>query len=224
MRRGIIITFEGGDGSGKGTQSQLFVNFLKTQNIPVRHSGFPQYDTPTGKVVGSYLRGEFGANVPAQLAGPLYSLNRWAAKDQLNAWLDEGFVVVLDRYSDSNKGHQGGKLATKRERIAYFNEIDTFEHDTLGLPRAAKTILFPMPAALAQAHVDKKNARSYTTNKRDIHETDTSHLKNANEAFLLLAKHEPERFIVIDPVNNRRDALRPIDTIQKEVQVDRGER
>lgn len=214
---GVLISFEGGDGSGKGTQSKLYAEYLQSQGVPVFLSGFPRYDTPTGALVGAMLRGEFGSSLDPRLGGALFSFDRLAAKDELLDHLNRGFVIILDRYVDSNKGHQGGKFKTDAERLAYFDEIDVFEIDTLGLPRPTKTILFPMPATLAQEHVDKKMARSYTDKKRDIHEADPEHLRNANEAYLLLASHEPERFVVIDPVVSNQKRMRPIDDIHTEV-------
>ncbi len=46
---GALITFEGGDGSGKGTQTELLYQWLLSQGLPVRKGGFPMYKTPTVK-------------------------------------------------------------------------------------------------------------------------------------------------------------------------------
>lgn len=217
-RKGLLISFEGGDGSGKGTQSKLYADYLKNQlDIQTELSGFPRYDTPTGEIVAAYLRGEFGENVHPGLAGSLFTFDRLANKDEIITWLNDGSVVVLDRHSDSNKGHQGGQLGSDDDRIRYFDEQDHLEHNVLGIPKANKTILFPMPAELAQKYVDQKMARAYTSQKRDIHEADPEHLRRANESYMLLASHEPERFIVIDPIDESRQKLRPVADIHQDV-------
>ena len=58
--RGKLIAIEGIDGSGKRTQVELLTAALRERNHPVFATGFPQYDSWFGKMVGQFLNGELG--------------------------------------------------------------------------------------------------------------------------------------------------------------------
>ena len=217
-RKGALISFEGGDGSGKGTQSKLFKGWLDTLGVPNHFDSFPRYHTPTGEKVARYLNGN-PDKLDARQASSLYSDDRLAARDELTGMLNDGRVVILDRYVDSNKGHQGGKLGTFEERAEFFEEVDELEFGQNNLPVPDKTILFPMPAELAQSYVDQKMARRYTSSKRDFHEADPEHLRHANESYMQLAKSQPNRFIIIDPIKPSGEEMRPKEEIQLDVRA-----
>lgn len=196
-RPGALITFEGGDGSGKGTQTKLLYDYLLSQGLPVKKGGFPMYDTPTGAKVAQYLNGDLGDNVSAEEAGALYQADRLANKGHIIEWIDKGGIFLSDRYVDSNSGHQGGKLPTDEERIAYILANADKEYRVNGLPIPDMTLLFTLPAKLARYQVSLKTAESranYTTLSHDIHEADVNHLANANEAFALLPELYPEQY------------------------------
>ena len=190
---GALITFEGGDGSGKGTQSKLLFEYLESLGLPVKLGGFPMYETPTGKKVGAYLRGELGNEVSADEAGVLYQDDRLANIDPISAWVQQGGIQLLDRYVESNSGHQGGKLPTREERIEYILKNAQKEYGDNNLPEPDLTLLFTLAPELAQEYVSRKMARTYTDQSHDIHEADPNHLRNANESFLLLKDLYPER-------------------------------
>ena len=59
--KGLLITVEGLDGSGKGTQSGLLLDSLREKGIPVRLVSFPDYDHPSSALVKLSLSGEFGS-------------------------------------------------------------------------------------------------------------------------------------------------------------------
>ncbi|HYK39413.1 MAG TPA: hypothetical protein VEU98_05275, partial [Candidatus Eremiobacteraceae bacterium] len=58
--RGKLIAIEGIDGSGKRTQVELLTAALRERNHSVFATGFPQYDSWFGKMVGQFLNGELG--------------------------------------------------------------------------------------------------------------------------------------------------------------------
>ena len=195
IETGALISFEGGDGSGKGTQSKLLFEYLESLDIPVRLGGFPMYDTPTGRKVADYLNGKLGLNVGPDEAGLLYQQDRLANIDPIINWLAQGGVQIEDRYVESNSGHQGGKLPTREERIEYILKNAQTEYGDNALPEPDLTLLFTLAPELAQAYVAKKMAgsRTYTDKSHDIHEADPEHLRNANESFMLLTELYPDR-------------------------------
>ena len=215
---GVFVSFEGGDGAGKGTQSRLLADAYRAQGADVILESYPRYTGPVGHLIGNYLNGKYGSNLHPELAGSLYSFDRLEAKNVIERSIAQpNGLYIADRFGDSNKGHQGGKIRTDEDRIAFFDEQDAFEHTVLGIPKPDRTILMPVPPELAQRYIDKKAARSYTEKKRDIHEADVNHLQNAYDAYILLAAHEPERIIVVDPVEANGQELRTIESIHAEI-------
>lgn len=219
---GLFVAIEGGDGSGKGTQSTLLADYLTSQKKDVLKISFPRYGEPSAYYAGNYLDGAYGAadTVPADLASLAYAVDRYAASKDINAQLEKkDGVVIADRYVASNLAHQGTKFSDTAERHAYYERMKQTEYEVLGIPRPSVNIVLIMPTDLAQANVDKKDAqtRSYTTKKRDIHEADASHLERAKANYEELCRLYPDEFIAIQCVD-QSNVMRPIDDIQTEIQ------
>lgn len=188
---GKLIVIEGIDGSGKATQTELLVKKLQKQGKQVKTIDFPQYDnTFFGKMVGRYLRGEFGQadDVSPYFASLLFALDRFEVKEKITKWLAEGNLVICNRYATSNAGHQAGKISDVGKRKEFVQWLEKTEYDVLGIPKPDKVILLDIPPDISQHLVDKKQQRSYTSEKRDIHEKSEDHLTNTRHAFLEMAK------------------------------------
>jgi len=216
IEHGALITFEGGDGSGKGTQSALLYEYLTSLGLPAKLGGFPMYDTPTGKKVANYLNGNLGLDVNSEDAGLLYQQDRLANIGPIEEWLNGGGIQILDRYVESNSGHQGGKIPTTEGRIAYIKQNAETEYGQNNLPEPDLTLLFTLAPELAQAYVAKKMAgsRTYTDKSHDIHEADPEHLRNANESFMLLTELYPDRVRHINTTAESNLEMLPREKIQ----------
>jgi dTMP kinase len=96
----MLIAFEGLDQSGKETQARHLRARVEQDGRKVHALSFPDYDTPIGREIAAALRGErdFAPDV-MQL---LYVANRMEFKPRLDSWLDNGAVVVCDRYVASS--------------------------------------------------------------------------------------------------------------------------
>ena len=82
---GKLIAIEGIDGSGKRTQVDLLEKALIAGGHSVYSTGFPQYDSWFGKMVGQFLNGDFGAleTVDPHFSALLYAGDRFEAKFRL---------------------------------------------------------------------------------------------------------------------------------------------
>src|SRR6266849_263571 len=102
--RGKLIAIEGIDGSGKRTQVELLTLTLKARGHSLYSTGFPQYDSWFGKMVGKFLNGDFGPleSVDPRFSAMLYAGDRFEAKFKLEAALDSGQILLVDRYIASN--------------------------------------------------------------------------------------------------------------------------
>lgn len=212
--KGVFIVIEGTDGSGKGTQFNLLVDKLTKDGYDVATFDFPQYEQPSSFFVKEYLNGNYGS---AEDVGPytgslFYALDRYQAAPAIREALDAGKVVLANRFTGSNMGHQGTKFANHEERRGYFIWLDNLEFQMLGIPRPDKSFVLRVPAETAQQLVDQKADRLYTEKKRDLHEADLSHLERAVEVYDDLCNLFPKDFQRIDCV--RSGKLLSIDTIQ----------
>lgn len=92
--RGKLIVFEGIDNSGKTTQ----VERLKSSKFfdKVVRLSFPSRDTKIGKLLNKYLKGEEEIN--PRVTHLLFSADRWDQSKKIEKLIDEGYVVILDRY------------------------------------------------------------------------------------------------------------------------------
>src|SRR3989344_3601468 len=117
-RRGRLIVIEGTDGSGKKKPAALFVERLKREGYKTATLAFPQYGKKSAGLVEEYLNGKYGApdDVNPYAASLFYALDRFDIAYEVKKLLDEGFILIVDRYVDSNAGHQGGKIKNPTER------------------------------------------------------------------------------------------------------------
>ncbi|MBI5465895.1 MAG: thymidylate kinase [Candidatus Kerfeldbacteria bacterium] len=190
-KRGFFIALEGTDGSGKTTQFKLLVRALRRAGRQVQTVDFPRYGQPSAYFVEQYLNGRYGTarEVGARRASLFYALDRFAVAPQIQRWLRQGRVVVANRYTWSNAAHQGGKMTDLRQRRRYWKWLFDLEFKLLSIPQPDLTLLIHMSAATAQRLVDKKGSREYLKGvKRDIHEADLRHLREAEAAYLELAR------------------------------------
>lgn len=190
-KHGKLIVIEGTDGSGKGTQTKLIVDRLKKEGVKVEVLDFPQYESPSSFFVQKYLRGEYGTadEVGARRASMFYALDRYDKSFEVKKWLAEGTTVISNRYVSASMGHQTGKIKGRAKQDAFLKWLSHLEYEEMGIPKPDATIFLYMPADVAQTLIDKKAARAYIKGKkRDIHEADIAHLRNASKAYLYVAK------------------------------------
>ncbi|KAH0352428.1 thymidylate kinase, partial [Aureobasidium melanogenum] len=96
MPRGKLIVFEGLDRSGKSTQCERLVSYLSERGLPVKHRRFPDRTTPIGQMINNYLQGQ--SEQEDHVIHLLFSANRWEAVASIEADINAGTTVVVDRY------------------------------------------------------------------------------------------------------------------------------
>ncbi len=218
IKKGKIIVIEGTDCSGKETQTSLLVQSLRREGRKIERLSFPAYETPTGKIVGGPYLGkkhicegyfpEGAANVDPKVASLYYAADRRYNRDKILDLINQGIDVVLDRYVESNMGHQGGKIFDKEERLKLYESLAALEYGFLELPKPDFTIFLYMPYKKV---AELRNGRK---EPGDQHEASVLHIRNAEHAYLELAKiHNYKKINCIDKSGNLRD----IEDIQEEV-------
>ncbi len=214
---GTFLAIEGTDGSGKGTQFNLLVDRLQKEGYDVATFDFPQYDQPSSFFVREYLNGRYGTSedVGPYTGSLFYALDRYQAAPAIRQALEEGKVVVANRFTGSNMAHQGTKFNHAEERRGYFIWLDNLEFQMLKIPRPTKSFVLRVPADIAQNLVDQKAQRSYTDQKRDLHEADLAHMQKSVEVYDDLTQLFPKDFARLDCV--RGGKLLDIDTIHEQL-------
>ena len=189
--RGKIIVIEGTDCSGKETQSLLLEKRLNEEGINCIRFEFPNYESPTGKIVGGSYLGkveiseslfkEGASNVDPHIAALYYAADRKYNINKIEEYLDKGYYVIIDRYTTSNMAYQGGKILDKDERFNMYEWIDKLEFWLLKLPKPDKTIFLHMPY---------NNALTLYKNRKNLdeYEKDENLLRNAEEAYIELSE------------------------------------
>lgn len=221
-KRGLFVAIEGGDGSGKATQTEILHQHLVSSiGNRVMKLSFPRYGKPSAYYVERYLNGTYGTadEVSADLGSLPYAIDRFAAAEDIAAFLaDPNAVVLTDRYVASNLAHQGTKVHDAGERRDFYERGMALEYELLKIPRPDKNIVLLVPSHIAQQNVDAKEARSYTEQKRDIHEANASHLDRAKRNYEELCELYPEEYAAIECMDES-GTMRSIEDIQADIQA-----
>lgn len=211
---GKLIVLEGTDGSGKSTQFHLLTQRLEAEGVAFRKLVFPQYSEPSSALIRMYLNGEFGQrpeDVNAYAATAFYAVDRYASFQKV--WRREyeaGGLILSDRYTTSNAVHQGSKLARPQQR-AFFQWLEEFECDRLGLPKPDLVIYLDVPTDLTEVMLRKRERDTHT--KGDIHEQDLQYLRLCRET-----GQEAAAYFHWHTISCARDgAMRPVSEIHQDI-------
>jgi dTMP kinase len=206
-KKGKFIVIDGTDGSGKGTQTKLITDRLIANGFDVKIADFPQYGKKSAGLVEEYLNGKYGdpRDVGPYRGSIFYAMDRYDASFQIKEWLNQGRVVICNRYVTSNMGHQGGKISNPLERKAYFNWLYSLEFELFKIPKPDLNIILHVDAKIAQKLVGQKESRNYILNgqTKDIHEKDITHLRDAEKVYLEIA-HTFPNFKLIECIENNQ--------------------
>ncbi|KNC82590.1 thymidylate kinase, variant [Sphaeroforma arctica JP610] len=107
IRRGTLIVLEGCDRSGKSTQARMLVDSLTQEGHPSKLMRFPDRTTTLGKTINDYLTS--AVEMSDQAIHLLFSANRWEAMKQMEADLNAGTTLVVDRYAFSGVAFTAAK-------------------------------------------------------------------------------------------------------------------
>jgi dTMP kinase len=194
VSRGVFITLEGGDGSGKTTQAELLREWLDGQGrtvVRTREPGGTEVGVEVREIV-LHHRGDISPRAEALL----YAADRaHHVATVVRPALELGHVVIQDRYTDSSVAYQGAGRVLDPQEVRGLSEWATE-----GL-RPDLTILLDLDAEAARGRLDEARTRY------DRLEAEASEFHDrVRTAYLRLAKAEPDRFLVVD-------ATRPVDEI-----------
>jgi len=100
LNKGRIIVIEGTDKVGKTTQSKMLMKHLKQSGKNCSILNFPDYRTPIGLEIRAFL--DRKRDYPNELKHMLLSANRWEKKKEIEIARDNGTILIMNRYYQSN--------------------------------------------------------------------------------------------------------------------------
>lgn len=182
--QGLFITFEGGDGSGKSTQSELLAGWLRSQGRTVVLTR-----EPGGTDLGNELRDivlHRRGHIAPRAEALLYAADRaHHIATKVRPALAEGTIVLQDRYLDSSVAYQGaGRVLSPQE----VRDLSLWAAEGL-LPDL--TILLDLDESVGR---DRLKVRTRYDRLED--EEQEFHAR-VRSGYLALAAAEPERFLVL---------------------------
>jgi len=181
--KGVFIAFEGGEGTGKSTQSKLLKSWLEEQGETVvlsREPGGSELGKEIRKILLSHSTGEISPRAEALLyaadrANHVYEIIRPA--------LAAGDIVITDRYFDSSIAYQGAGRILEPGEIA---RISRWATESL-FPTL--TIIIDLPAEIGIGRLkklDRLEAQPLVFHER------------VRQEFLQISLLDPERYFVVD--------------------------
>lgn len=183
--KGVFVTFEGIEGSGKSTQMQLLAGKFAELRIPcllTREPGGP----PISEHIRALLLNPQHSEMLPETELLLYAASR---VQHTGEWilpaLEQGKVVLCDRYYDSTYAYQGAARAQDMDFIRVLTGFATF-HRVPDL-----TFLIDLPVQQGLARITQRQLDRLELEDISFHE-------RVRQQYLVLAQENPNRFVVLD--------------------------
>lgn len=197
MGKGKIIVIEGSDKAGKGTQSRLLVDALKLSGKVCVIIDFPDYTTPIGAEIRAFLDGK--RNYPNELKHILFSANRWEKKREIESMVDNGTIIIINRYYQSNLAYG----ISNGLNINWLLNLDK------GLPKEDLVIVLEVSPKMSY----KRTAAEYN----DTFEKDQKLMADVHKNYRILARKF--KWKIINGEKNREEVHQDIMKIIKSLKV-----
>ncbi|MCX6496790.1 MAG: dTMP kinase [Rhodoluna sp.] len=186
MVTGLFISFEGIDGVGKSTQADLLESWLTEQNKDVVRTLEPG-GTDVGVEIRKILLHHKGDLAPRAEAALFAADRAHHVASKIRPALEQGKIVITDRYFDSSVAYQGAGRDLSR------TEVRDLSLWAVGGLLPDLTVLLDLPAEQARA---RRNTSG--TEPDRLEKEKTEFFETVRSAYLDLAHAEPERFLVVD--------------------------
>jgi dTMP kinase len=194
--KGKIIVIEGTDKAGKTSQSRMLAEALKVSGKVCVILDFPDYTTPIGTEIKAFLEGK--RDYPPEVKHLLFSANRWEKKKEIESMLENGTIIVMNRYWESNLVYG----------VANGMDVNWLLRLDKGLPKENIVLVI-----LVNPSISARRAEI-----QDIFESDTQLAAKAYQNYLKFAKQF--RWRIIDGSKSKEQVHQEImKIIKKELKV-----
>ena len=192
-RGGLFIAFEGGEGAGKSTQARRLADALSARGYEVVLTHEPGA-TPIGGRVRQLLLDPANTEMSPRTEAMLYAADRAQhVGEVIRPALERGAVVITDRYVDSSLAYQGGGRTLE---LAEIRRLSQWATDGLS------------PDLTVLLDIDPEVGLRRATGPGDRLESETlAFHQRVRAAFLDLARHGRDRYLVVDVSETDADAV-----------------
>jgi len=209
--KGVFITFEGPEGSGKTTQARLLASYLKSQGyetVLTREPGGTEIGDAIRKILLNPDFKDMGEVTELLLLSASRAQN---VKDRIRPALERGNIVICDRFTDSTLAYQGFGRRFDIELLMSLNRIAT------GGIFPELTILLDLPVeeGLARSRALQKEESKAGKGDRIEQEGIDFH-RRLREGFLELARRDPKRIRVVTAQDKIESAYKIIKEIAED--------
>lgn len=192
-RRGTFITFEGLDGCGKSTQLERLAAVLRAQGLPVTVTREPGGTAAGEKIRQLLLDTRTGGLDPKAELTLMFASRVQHINEIILPALEAGNIVLCDRFTDSSEAYQGGGRKLGSEIVLDLHRVlcGDFNPDL--------TILMDSDVAASVERARRRNkARTDASDESRFERENRAFFTRVHEAYLAIAKREPERVRAVD--------------------------
>jgi len=159
-------------------------------------------------MIGECLAEKYGdfLSVDPHIASVLYSADRWESSEKIKKWLEDGNIVIADRYASSNQIHQGAKIRNEKKRVEFLKWLEKLEYKIFRIPKPDLIIFLDIPVKITLELLKNKNAlerKKYLEGKGDQAENNPKHLFDSQKSAIFLVK-KLNNWIRINCVRNNK--------------------
>jgi len=202
-KRGLFITLEGMDGSGKTTQHGLLGKYLRERGLPVLETREPG-GTGAGEKIRRILLADRGRR-PGRLGRPgrqdelaplteltlMYAARAQHLEEVVRPALERGQLVVSDRFNDASMAYQGYGRQLGAETVRAMDRI------ICGRTQPDLTLVLDLPARLALERARGREARRRSKHGRFEAQSLSFH-ERVRAGYLAIARRDPRRVKVVN--------------------------
>jgi dTMP kinase len=201
MKRGIFITLEGGEGAGKST----VLTYVRDWLVGAGHA-VQMTREPGGTALGERVRDILLHAKDIEISPDTETLLMFAARAEhlarvVRPAMDQGVIVLCDRFTDATYAYQGGGHGVAMERIA---ALETWVQGDL---RPDLTLLLDVPVSTG---LERAATRHSAPDRFESRERD--YLERVRQTYLVRAEREPQRVCVID-------ASQTVERVEHDIEV-----
>ncbi len=195
--RGLLIAFEGIEGSGKTTQARLLYNFFKQKSLQCIFTREPG-GTDIGERIREILLDVKHKNMHPKTELLLYLASRAQhTYEKILPELQKGTIIITDRYALSSMAYQGVARDLSFRVVSRLNKFATANL------KPDLTILVDVPVDIGLGRMGKRDLDRLEQEKIEFHQ-------KIRNAYLILAKKAPKKILVFSGTKSEDDLHREI--------------
>lgn len=216
-KKGTFIVIDGPDSVGKSTQVEILMERLLKEGYKAVLADFPCYkENFFGKFIYELLHNPMfrWVKIHPKIASIVYALDRWETSPRLHKAMNEGYLVIANRYTSSNQIHQGGKIKDEKKRVEFIEWLNELEFEVLKIPRPDIVFCLNVTPPFGKMLLKKRSRKGLFGKIKDVHERSSRFIKNSYACSLWLSATQPG-WVTIDCVKDKN--LRTPEDINEEI-------